>query len=385
MSTTVLVTTATDGTRLAVIQNNQIFDLDFFQPEDSSTLDSIYSGRVESVQTMGAFVDIGFPRPALLPHEKNFLKLQEGQRVIIQITREEMDDPGEELVQTIARKGCQVSRKITLASQGLIYHPHRAQVLLSGRITDPIQKERLNELGREMQGVTFRHASQKMNETELRQQYRDLCEQFHTLTTTPTTSKPILLQPGPTPLERLLRDKQEPEIETIVFDDPTMLLHAQKYCQVKNPALIPYLRIARLNELPLFEHFGVEDTWESLLSPLVPLPQGGNIVIESTACLTSIDVNKSTSNALDTNLQAIPIIAEQMRLRHLGGNIIIDFIGTDNIANARKKIAQTLQWAINDDPIPTYVYGWSPLGWLELRREHRRPSLPERLSRIRNM
>lgn len=382
MPTTILVSTTLKGTRVAVLKNNQIRDLDFFRPEDTGTFDSIYSGRVESVQTMGAFVDVGFVRPALLSHEKNFPKLQEGQRVLVQITREEMDDSGEELIQAVARKGCQVSRKVALASQGLIYHPHRPQALISQKIIDPIQKERLTELGGEMKGVTFRQAAQDRGEAELRQQYRDLRGQFCTLTTAPTTSKPILLLKGLTPLERLLRDESDQEVEAIIFDDVTMLLQAQKYCQASNPPLIPHLRSARLTELPLFDYFGVEDTWETLLLPLVPLVHGGNIVIETTACLTSIDVNKSTSNALETNLQAISTIAEQMRLRHLGGNMVIDFIGMDKFAHARGKITQSLQEAVTDDPIPTYIHGWSPLGWLEIRREHRRPSLTERLSRI---
>lgn len=323
-------------------------NIDFFLeiPKKKGLLDSLYMGRVLKVFPFYSFVELGLERPGLLLYEKDFQRPREGDYVLVQITREEMPDFGED----DGIKGVQLTRKLVLTNRYLRYHPYKQRG--SSKTIGILQKERLQNLFIGMDGVSFRFNAQNATDEELLFAYQELKDTFECLVSFKKTAVSLLLK-GPSFLERTIRDKNlEIICDHLSF---TTSLKEKVYYSLKD----------------LFEEFDLEEKWESLFLKKVPFYPQGNIVIESTSCLHSLDINQEGAKHT-INQEALPLISQHLKWRRLSGNIVIDFMdGQDMTKQAQQKIIDQLKHYLKKDIISTQFLGWSPIGWLEIRREKR--------------
>ena len=168
---------------------------------------------------------------------------------------------------------------------------------------------------------------------------------------------------------RWMRDLEACEGNAILVDGDHALIDVRKFLKIHRPDLLAQVK---KQAQPLFETYGLEDFWESLFQDVVNLPGGGNIVIDVTVAAIVIDVNQGDKDAQETNKEAIPFIVQQLKGRHLGGNIIIDFMGAETSPQSRSRLMDLLKKQASDDQLPLDIFGWSKLGWLEARLPKRR-------------
>ena len=180
-----------------------------------------------------------------------------------------------------------------------------------------------------------------------------------------TDRKPPALLERPHPLARLLA--AHPGVRRVVVDDAAAFAEARRLF----PDLAEHHR-----DGSAFDRHDAEEAFEQALSLSVPLPLGGRLTIEPTAALTAIDVDSGLGRPADANREAVAAIARQLRLRNIGGQVVVDFVSAKD-RKASYKLAAALKRAVADDPVPTHVFGVTPLGLVELTRERRGPSLAE--------
>jgi len=197
---------------------------------------------------------------------------------------------------------------------------------------------------------------------------------------------PACLLAEPTAPFRVLRDETGPEVRRIVVEGAHMLAELTAFCREQAPGLEAKLR-GHAEQAPLFEAFGVEEQIEAALAERVALPSGGSLIIQSTATLTAIDVNTGgraesggpEETALATNLEAAQEIARQLRLRNLSGMLVVDFVPMRRRPHQVEVLAR-LRLAVADDRVATHVFGFSPLGVVEMTRPRHGLTLAERLT-----
>lgn len=310
--------------RMARLEEGRVVSLDFeFQDKPLSLLGSIYAGKVVEIQKPlhVAFVEIGLSKPGMLPLKEGDLPpLKHGDRVLVQVSRTE---------NPLENKGVRLTRLITLSLGNLLYTPFKPGLSLSRRL-------------------------------ENRQMFKDL----------------LTLEPGE---GAILRHSAAPEEN---FQQNLIQLREEwKEIQRKRERAPLTLLERIMRSLTPFDHFTrvkvfddrCEDAWESLSSPEIPLPKGGNIYIEETHGLTVIDVNSQGTlhYALSFNRMAIEEAFHQITLRELGGKIVIDLIHPPQDINPCLKGLSV--------PTDTEIWGLSPMELLELTRRRKRLSLPQRL------
>ena len=175
-----------------------------------------------------------------------------------------------------------------------------------------------------------------------------------------------------------MRDLEASEDHVILVDDDKALMDVRHFLKTHRPDLLPLLQ---KHKSPLFEAFGLEEFWDSLFQDVVGLPSGGNIVIDVTAAAIVIDVNQGNKDTGQTNKEAIPIIVQHLKGRHLGGNIIIDFMGVETSPQDRMNLSDLLRKQATLYHLPMDIFGWSKLGWMEARLPKRRLPLGELVER----
>lgn len=307
-------------------------------------LDSIYSAKVVGKEGSSYWCDIGLPRPGLLNKEASFPVLQVGEKVLVQVKREAFLDVAE-ACHHHSQKPVELTRHLVFSHQGCLYFALKNDYML--RSAEPClpletQKQQLQTL------------------------YKKVQSQFL------TCPSPQLLVAGPSVLQRFLRDL--PFATPILFSCPLLLVDARTYCQAFRPDLLQGIDLYNSS---LFYSEGLDEVWQSCLDKEVRTPHG-NLIFETTACVTSIDVNSSLSHRETINSAFIGLIAQHLCWRRISGNVIIDFASLPPSSQGalQKKLANCLK----DDRPRWHLYGWSPLGWLELQRAKRRLPLSMILS-----
>ncbi len=334
--------------RTARIEKGEVVELDFEIPgKPSSLLGGIYLGRVVDVQKplRAAFVDMGEKKLGFLPvREGPLLPVKQGDAVLVQVSRAE---------NPLESKGVRLTRLITLSLGPLLYTPFMPGLSLSRKLKERESFKNLFSL-RPEEGLVVRH------EASLEDPFLDMLFQlrgeWEAIQTHPPTKSPLCLSPGLPLLERVLRSLNSADV--LVMDDQRLANMTQgKAMVVRQPAFDE--RCA--------------DAWESLSSIEVSLPQGGNLYIEETQALVVIDVNShgSLRHPLLFNKNALREVFKQIRLRELGGKIVVDLIAPP------KDIRLFLQ----EVSIPSHieVLGLSHMGLFEMIGRKRRLSLPQRL------
>ena len=376
--------------RIALVRGRRLVEL-YLAGRGAPQPERIILGRVMTVQADldAAFIDIGEGREGLLPARDAAVKrgtaigraVQQGQSLLVQVKREAEGE-----------KGAKLSARPRLAGRGLVLLPLGQEIELSGRITDPAQRRRLQAVGKSALagrggGLILRGAAAAMDDTGLVGEADDLLRRWQGIQETAASASarpPALLHAGDDPLGVILREHSGPSLRRIRVDDAGLAAELGRIWGGNTPAIEMHDR-----ETPLFAAHDLEDQIEAALAHQVPLPSGGRIIIEHTQALTAIDVDSAQHDgagdparlARETNTQAAAEIARQLRLREIGGRVVIDFIpmqGKGQVAG----LLEALQGYLAGDPGQVRLGRMSEMGLVELTRRRRQPALALRLGEV---
>ncbi|MGB6781823.1 MAG: Rne/Rng family ribonuclease, partial [Terracidiphilus sp.] len=308
--------------------------------------------------------------------------LKPGQEILVQIAKE-----------PIAKKGARITSHIALPGRFLVFMPTVTHVGVSRKIASDEERQRLkriltNERGDASGGFIVRTAAEGASEDELRADLRFLIHLWEEIRDRSEKSKaPALIYHDLSLIERILRDQVSANFSSIWVDSQEDYERIVRFLNRFSPTLVRRVKLYT-KETPLFEHFGIQDEISKALRSKVWLKSGGSIVINQTEALVAIDINtgkyvgktaRLEDTIVKTNLDAIPEIVRQIRLRDLGGIIIIDFIDMDERKN-RFRVMAALEDALKNDRAPTKVLQFNDFGLVAITRKRVKQSLERTLS-----
>jgi len=308
--------------------------------------------------------------------------LKSGQEILVQIAKE-----------PIAKKGARITSHIALPGRFLVFMPTVSHVGVSRKIASEEERHRLkrillHERGDASGGFIVRTAADGASEEELRADLRFLMNLWNEIKQrSESTKSPALIYHDLQLVERILRDQVSANFSNIWVDTEADYERIVRFLNRFSPSLVRRVKLYT-KETPLFEHFGIEDEISKALRSKVWLKSGGSIVINQTEALVAIDINtgkyvgksaRLEDTILKTNLDAVPEIVRQIRLRDLGGIIVIDFIDMDERKN-RFKVMAALEEALKNDRAPTKVLQFNDFGLVAITRKRVKQSLERTLS-----
>jgi ribonuclease E len=376
-------------TQIAMLEGRSLIEFYVSRPSDdvSEIHGNIYMGRVENVLPgmEAAFVDIGTPKNAVLYQSdliKNANKKSNGivriedaiknkETVLCQVTKN-----------PIAHKGARLTEEISLAGRFVVLVPNSGTFGISKRLPEKERKrlrQILEKAKPEEHGVIVRTAAQHITKEEIEQDVQRLVSQWLEIQEQSSKSNsPKLLYREPEMPFRIIREEFNKEYRSVVIDDLELYEEAKSYLATVAPALADRIEYhdTAANEVALFERFYVEEQLAKALDSKVWLPSGGSLIIEHTEALTVIDVNTGknvgTSSLEETvyrnNLEAAKEVAHQLRLRDIGGIIVIDFVDMERPQH-RNDVMKTFRSELARDKTRTQVFGISELGLVEMTRK----------------
>jgi ribonuclease G len=393
MSDEILINVTPQETRVAVLQAGSVQELIVERAASRGLVGNVYVGRVARVLPgmQSAFVDIGLERAAFLhvadihgerrangepgrPIEKI---LAEGQPVVAQVVK----DP-------IGTKGARLSTQISIAGRMLVYLPQDPHIGISQRIEDEtgrqLLRERLRELlpADEPGGFIIRTLAETASEAELAADITYLRHLWRNLDARAKGAQPpALLYQDLSLAQRVLRDIVSEHTAVVRVDSRENFQKLLAFAQTYMPNVLSRLE-HYTGERPLFDLYNVEPEIEKALSRRVDLKSGGTLVIDQTEAMTTVDVNTGgfvgqrnfDDTVFKTNLEAAQAIARQLRLRNLGGIIIIDFIDMDSDEH-RAAVLEEFKRALARDRTRMTLNGFTQLGLVEMTRKRTRESL----------
>ena len=399
-------------TRVALREDGRTVEVFHERRGREGLVGNVYLGRVHRVLPgmQAAFVSIGFDRDAFLyvedalPHAVDFDSaeeeddhggeapdadasdrpriddlVKEGQRLVVQVTKD-----------AISSKGPRVTANVSLPGRTLVYLPAVRAIGISRRITDETERERLRRIleGFEGGGYIARTAARGASETEIsadREYLKNLSEKI--ARRGENGAGPTLLHRELGLPLRVFRDLVDADFERILVDDESTAARLAELAREVAPALSARIAVYRDPE-PIFDHFGIEAEIEGALQSRVPLPSGGSCVIHQTEALVAIDVNTGRFTGKEdleqtvfaANLEAIPEVARQIRLRDLGGLLVVDFIDMQDPAH-RLEVFERFEEELSRDRARTRVLQLSDFGLIEITRQRSRNNLERTLTR----
>ena len=379
--------------RAALVADGRLIEFSVARRAKTSAVGNVYLGRVERVLPgmEAAFVDIGTGRAGFLniagartgdvmASENINDLITEGEAVTVQVTKD-----------AFGTKGVQLTRRIGLAGRHVVFTPTEEGNALSRQIADAGERDRLGELMDEIaqpgEGFIVRTAAAGMGADKLAADAEFLRGQWLDIEAKRDQSRPpAILYSEIGPLFRALRDGASASVERIVIDQAKAHAEALDFCRRLMPAVAERLEL-HAGDAPLFEPYGIEAEIDRALGDRVDLPSGGSIVVQSTEALTAIDVNsgsfvdgaKLAETALKINLEAADEIARQIRLRNIGGLIVVDFIRMDEDGHWDRVIA-ALDHGMAGARTPSRILGRTEAGLVEVTRRRIREPLAETLT-----
>ena len=391
----ILINFTPQETRVAVMHQGVTQELHIERNGSRGLVGNVYVGKVVRILPgmQSAFIDVGLERTAFL-HIADILEarpnghgseptrpiermLSEGQSLMVQVIK----DP-------IGTKGARLSTQISVAGRMLVYLPQEKHIGVSQRIEDEAERESLREkLARlvpadEPGGFIVRTMAEGADEGDLANDIAYLRKIWTELKAiSKTTAPPALIYQELNLGQRVLRDFVNPETTRIVIDSRENYQKLTGFADIYTPAVRGMLE-HYTGERPLFDLFGVEDEIQKALARRVDLKSGGYLIFDQTEAMTTIDVNTGgfvgvrnfDDTIFKTNLEAAQAIARQLRLRNLGGIIIIDFIDMDT-AEHREAVLAEFNKALARDHTRLTVNGFTALGLVEMTRKRTRESL----------
>jgi ribonuclease E len=380
-----------DFTQVAMLEGRSLIEHYVSRPadDDSQIHGNIYLGRVQNVLPgmEAAFVDIGTPKNAVLyrgdvqfdkedvveqgadPRIEQVLKAR--QLILCQVTKN-----------PIAAKGGRLTQEVSLPGRFVVLIPDSRTYGISKRLPEGERRRLRGILDRikpEQHGIIVRTAAENATEHELTTDMTRLLAQWDAIrSAAEKANSPTLLYREPPLAVRVIREEFTSEYRGVVIDDPVLFAEVRDYIQAFNPEFADRVELYNpaADELPLFEQYRVHEQLLKALDKKVWLPSGGSLIIEHTEALTVIDVNTGKnvgkSNLEETvfynNLEAAEEIARQLRLRDIGGIIVIDFIDME-IRENRRKVLESFKDALARDKTRTQVFEISELGLVEMTRK----------------
>jgi len=407
----IIVNVGERETRIAVIENSRLAELHIERGE--RIVGSLYKARVENVLPGmdAAFVDIGLGRNAFLhvgdilpqvrsdaddvlddeagdddehgpsgAHRRLLRRSQRKQQRIGDLLKR-----GQEIVVQVTKgprgtKGARVSTLISLPGRYLVLMPEAETVGVSRKVTDRAERSRLRHIGERLKqpgfGFILRTEAEDKAESDLAADYQHLVDLWQQIQKAARTARaPALLHRELSLVSKAIRDIFGSDVSRLVIDDPDEYEKVHAVLSNASPMLRGRIHLYT-DPVPIFTQFGIEEEIERNLKRKVWLRSGGYLVIDVTEALTVVDVNtgKFTSGAsladtiLKTNLEAATEIARQLRLRDIGGIIVIDFIDMSG-AKDRQQVSSALETALQNDKARTRIYPIGPLGLIEMTRK----------------
>ena len=400
MSEDLLVNITPQETRVALILQGAVQELHIERTASRGRAGNVYLGKVVRVLPgmQSAFIDIGLERAAFLhvadiwesrprdgssnagsntaalPIEK---LLYDGQSVVVQVVK----DP-------IGTKGARLSTQISIAGRMLVYLPQDAHIGISQRIGNEAERELLRDKVQKLMppeekgGFIIRTMAEDASEMDLTMDVAYLRKTWtHILQQSKTLPAPSLLYQDLSLAQRVLRDFVGDDTATIQVDSRENFAKLTEFANIYTPSVLPKL-MHYTGERPLFDLYGVEEEIERALGRRVDLKSGGYLIVDQTEAMTTIDVNTGSyvngrnfdDTIFKTNLEAAHAIVRQLRLRNLGGIIILDFIDMEN-AEHKQSVLHELHKALARDRTKITVSTFSALGLVEMTRKRTRESL----------
>ena len=383
--------------RVALVDGQRLFDLDIESPGHEQKKANIYKGKITRVEPSleAAFVDYGAERHGFLPLKEIAREyfpadyvyqgrpnirdiISEGQEVIVQVNKEERGN-----------KGAALTTFVSLAGSYLVIMPNNPR---AGGISRRIEGDERLELKDALSsldvpegvGLIVRTAGVGKSPEELQWDLKVLLHHWEAIKqASESRPAPFLIHQESDVIVRAIRDYLRRDIGEILIDSPKVYEKAKAHIKLVRPDFINRVKLYQ-GEVPLFSHYQIESQIESAFQREVRLPSGGSIVIDATEALTAIDINSARSTrggdieetALNTNLEAADEIARQLRLRDLGGLIVIDFIDMTPVRHQRE-VENRIRDAVRQDRARIQISRISRFGLLEMSRQRLSPSLGE--------
>jgi ribonuclease G len=408
MASELIINVTFNETRIAFLENGVLVEFFIEKKNDNSMVGNIYKGKVVRIVPGmdAAFVDIGLEKSAFLYvgdiildrmmyeeyddseypvglNERIEGVLEEGQELIVQVSRE-----------PIGQKGTRVTSKITLPGRLLVLMPGTEHIGVSRRIEQEDERKKLATMLKEEicpkgYGLIARTASESKTPDELRADLNFLKRIWESIQEkAKTVDAPSILHQDLGIIFRVIRDLHSHNLKKIIVDDVFVYERIGEFLKDYLPE--EGCEVVHFTEKdPIFEVFGIEIEIAKLLQKKIWLKSGGYIVLDYTEALTVIDVNTGRylgrkdleDTILRTNLEAVKEIAYQIRLRNIGGIIIVDFIDMER-KESRETVFQTLMEALKKDRIKTFAYPISELGLVQITRKRTRHNIVNLLTEV---
>ncbi len=410
MSEEILVNVTPRETRVAVVENGMLQELHIERGWSRGVVGNIYKGRVQRVMPgmQAAFVDIGLDRAAFL-HANDILRSATARGIdgeettapavvpaVVPLITELLREGGEIVVQVvkdpIGSKGARLTTQVSIPSRYLVLLPQSRVVGVSARIEDETERARLKMLVAELSvpagspGYIVRTNAEGQPAEALAEDIAYLSRAWALVQQQAQDTRvgACMYEDLSLPM-RAVRDLMRRDVEKVKVDSRETCERLRLFAAQYMPGLaekIEHYAGAR----PVFDLYGVEDEIQRALDKQVPLKSGGYLVIDQTEAMTTVDVNTGSflgqrnleETVYRTNLEAAQAVARQLRLRNLGGIIIIDFIDMHD-AEHRRQVLRTLEKSLARDHAKTTVYDFSPLGLVEMTRKRTVESLERQL------
>jgi ribonuclease E len=372
------------GTRIAVLEENQVVEHYVARADGRSVVGNVYLGKVQNVLPgmEASFVDIGESRNGVLyagevgiagdegdevPRIETVLK--PGQPILVQVTKDPM-----------RAKGARLTALVSIAGRHLVLVPRADSVGVSRRLSDA-ERNRLRALAHELKpeghGLIVRTAAEGASREDLVRDLGRLVDGWKQVEVKSKSAQaPALLYTEPELELRVIRDLFNKDITSCIIDDKKLEATLRDYIRSTSPDLDHRLELYE-GTLPIFEEFRITEQIRKSLDRKVWLPSGGHLVIDRTEAMTVVDVNtgkfvgKSSleETVFRTNVEAAKEVGRQLRLRDIGGIIVIDFIDMEDASN-REELIRAFRQVLEADRTRTQVFDISPLGLVQMTRKN---------------
>lgn len=424
MQKEIIINSSATQNRVAITEEGTLIDFFVDNPEKRRMVGDIYLGKVARVLPgiRAAFIDIGLKHDAFLHfsdigdsfHEfqsvldeeesdididedegsnnskdkqsdeksSSIPKLHKGQEIIVQIIKE-----------PVANKGVRISSAISIPGRFCVLLPFDTKVGISKKISDFKERKRLKTLAKgiipENCGLIIRTAAKEQDEFSLESDLKYLVRTWNKIQTNGKNSTPpSLLHKDLTTTTSVIRDLFTPTVSKVFIDSKSLYKEIREYIQLVQPELNEKVEYYK-SQMPIFETFKVEEQIKTLMGRKVPIPNGGHIVIDHTEAMTVIDVNsgryaakkEQEQNSLKTDLEASREIVRQLRLRDIGGLIVIDFIDLEEEKN-RKKIYDELRKEFKKDRAKVALLPMTDFGIVQITRQRVRQNIVQSINEV---
>ena len=431
MTKEIIINSSTTQTRVAITEDGNLVDFFVDYPENRRMVGDMYLGRIARVLPgiRAAFVDIGMKHDAFLHfsdigettkqlqdmigeddsdidddddeespqnghHKKDdsnnnktnkdtgIPRLHKGQDIIVQITKEPVNN-----------KGVRVTSSVSLPGRFCVLLPFDNKIGVSKSIQDFKERRRLRSIARGIlpknYGLIIRTVARSQTEEMLKEDLHNLLKTWAEIEATVKSEEPpSLVHQDLSTTSSVIRDLFTPDISKVFIDSKKLFRQIKDYVQLVQPKLADKIELYK-SHLPIFDAFKIEEQIKALMGRKVPLPSGGYLIIEHTEAMVVIDVNsgryakskEQELNSLKTDLEAAREIARQLRLRDIGGIIVIDFIDLEEEKN-RKKIYDELKKEFRKDRAKVSVLPMSDFGLVQITRQRIRQNIMQAMKEV---